>query len=87
MKKEQKEQLSQIIKEAMQKAVYNRKDNIYSTDYFFKRTKGNFRILFAKSNDIFAKRIKRSAIKYLILDSNDISIGGYSNELLQKVSS
>ena len=36
---------------------------------------------------VVAKRIKRSAIKYLILDSNDISIGGYSNELLQKVSS
>ena len=60
----------QLINEAMQKSEYVKKKNLYTTDYFFNRDFRNCSILFAKTPEIFEKRVRREAIKFLILRDN-----------------
>jgi hypothetical protein len=71
MKKENKNMITTLINEAMNKSQYIKKKNVYTTDYFFNKDFRNCSILFAKTSDIFAKRVKREAFKYIELNPTD----------------
>ena len=58
------------------KSEFVKKKNVYTTDYFFNKDFRNCSILFAKTPDIFDKKVRREAIKYLILN-NDTFDGGF----------
>tara|TARA_B100000780_G_C20882297_1_gene351006 strand:- start:204 stop:455 length:252 start_codon:yes stop_codon:yes gene_type:complete len=73
MIKETTQQIRQLINEAMQKSQYIKKERLFTTDYFFKKDFRNCSILFAKTSDIFDKRVKREAFKYVELNFNDTS--------------
>ena len=76
MRKENKNMITTLINEAMNKSEFVKKKNVYTTDYFFNKDFRNCSILFAKTPDIFDKKVRREAIKYLILN-NDTFDGGY----------
>ena len=76
MKKENKKQIMQLINDAMKKSEYVKKKNLYTTDYFFNKDFRNCSILFAKTPEIFEKRVRREAIKYVIL--NDFCDVGFN---------
>ena len=76
MRKENKNMITTLINEAMNKSEFVKKKNVYTTDYFFNKDFRNCSILFAKTPDIFDKKVKREAIKYLILN-NDTFDGGF----------
>jgi len=71
MKKENKNMITTLINEAMNKSQYIKKKNVYTTDYFFNKDFRNCSILFAKTSDIFLKRVKREAFKYVELNQTD----------------
>ena len=76
MRKENKNMITTLINEAMNKSEFVKKKNVYTTDYFFNKDFRNCSILFAKTPDIFDKKVRREAIKYLILN-NDTFDGGF----------
>ena len=76
MRKENKNMITTLINEAMNKSEFVKKKNVYTTDYFFNKDFRNCSILFAKTPDVFDKKVKREAIKYLILN-NDTFDGGF----------
>ena len=78
MRKENKNMITTLINEAMNKSEFVKKKNVYTTDYFFNKDFRNCSILFAKTPDIFDKKVRREAIKYLILN-NDTFDGGLSS--------
>ena len=76
MRKENKNMITTLINEAMNKSEFVKKKNVYTTDYFFNKDFRNCSILFAKTPDIFDKKVRREAIKYLILN-NDTFDGNF----------
>ena len=75
---ESNKMITTLVNEAFTNAQYDRKKNVHVSDYFFNKDFKNCSILFAKTTDLFAKRINREAIKYLILN-NDTFDGGLSS--------
>ncbi len=60
-------QINFIVKEAIEKSYYNKKLNLYRTDYFFLKDHTKFKMLWNKNYDHFLKKVKQTAMKYLIL--------------------